>query len=322
MKPSAESPSTDCHIGALRFEGWKLLLRALPPHSLRMPREQPPTGPSDNAPTIGDPVARAQEVASFREICFESDGVRLFAVELGRGSPVVFIHGGLADHRAALRHVGALAATHRLIMPDLRGSGRSHFAGELSWDRLADDLAELLSHLGIERAVVGGVSMGSAVAVRFALRHPRRLRGLVLMSPLYPGDDRPLAEAASGAMRVMAEAGERAVRDGMDALRPLFEALPSSVRDGALKMIQSFDPMSVAATTRFLATGAQPLSTARELEAISVPVMVLPGTDPQHPAEVGGLYVRYLRQPLVVEQTAPNMAEQVAAFCAARGATA
>jgi pimeloyl-ACP methyl ester carboxylesterase len=280
-----------------------------------MPREQPPTEPSDNRAKIGDPVARAQGDATGREIWFESDGVRLFAVERGQGSPVVFLHGGLADHRAALRHVGGLAATHRLIMPDLRGSGRSHFAGELSWDRLADDLDRLLSCLGIERAVVGGVSMGSAVAVRFALRHPERLSALVLMSPLYPGEDRPLADAASSAMRVMAEAGERAVQDGIDALRPLFEALPLSVREGALEMIQSFDPMSVAATTRFLATGVQPFRAARELEAIAVPVMVLPGTDPQHPAGVGELCLRHLRHAVAADQTAPNMLEQVAAFC-------
>jgi len=306
----------DCHIGALRFEGCKLLPHALAPHSRRMAREQPPTGPSDNAAKISEPIAHRQEDASGREIWFESGGVRLFAVEHGRGSPVVFLHGGLADHRAALRHLGALAATHRLITPDLRGAGRSHFAGELSWDRWADDVAELLSHLGVERAVVGGVSMGSAVAVRFALRHPERLSALVLMSPLYPGDERPLAEAASGAMRVMAEAGERAVQEGMDALRPLFDALPPSLREGALKMLQSFDPVSVAATTRFLATGVQPLRTARELAAIAVPVMVLPGIDPQHPADVGALYVRHLRHPVVAEQTAPNLLERVAAFCA------
>jgi hypothetical protein len=46
-----------------------------------------------------------------------------------------------------------------------------------------------------------------------------------------------------------------------------------------------------------------------------VSVMVLPGIDQQHPREVGALYVRHLRHPLVVEQTAPNKLAQVAAFC-------
>lgn len=280
-----------------------------------MPTQRPPAEHPDNASKIRDVVPRPQDAALAREIWFESDGVRLFAVEMGQGPPVVFVHGGLADHRAALFRLAPLAATHRLITPDLRGSGRSRDAGELCWDRLADDLAELLSFLDIERAVVGGVSMGSAVALRFALRHPRRLNALVLMSPVYPGEDRPLAAASSAAMRVVAEAGERTARSGVDALRPLFEALPAPVRDVALEMAQSFDPMSVAATTRFLATGAQPMSTARDLATIDVPVMVLPGIDPQHPAEIGELYVQHLRHPVLVEQTAANMLERVAAFC-------
>lgn len=280
-----------------------------------MTTTRPPAEHPENAASISDSVPRPQDAAIPREIWLESEDARLFAVEVGQGAPVVFIHGGLADHRAALFRLSPLASTHRLIAPDLRASGRSHYGGELSWDRLADDVATLLSHLGIDSAVVGGVSMGSAVAVRFALRHPRRLKALVLMSPVYAGDDRPLAEASERAMRVMAEAGQRALEEGMTALRPLFEGLPLPVREVALEMMQGFDPKSVAATTRFLASRAQPLRTLRELQAIDVPVMVLPGTDPQHPAQVGELYVRHLRHPTVVEQTDANMIERIATFC-------
>lgn len=157
--------------------------------------------------------------------------------------------------------------------------------------------------------------MGSAVAVRFALRHPRLLKSLILMSPLYAGDDIPLAEASESAMRVMAEAGQRALEAGVSALRPLFEGLPLAVREVALEMMHGFDPRSVATTTRFLASRAQPLSTLRALEAVDVPVMVLPGVDPQHPAQIGELYVRHLRHPVLVEQTDPNLIERIASFC-------
>jgi len=250
-----------------------------------------------------------------QEIWFESEGTRLFALELGHGTPVVFVHGGLADHRAALFRVKALSSTQRLVCPDLRGSGRSVHAGPLSWDRLADDLAALLDHLAIERAVVGGTSMGSAVALRFALRHPQRLRGLILMSPLYPGADRPLADAATSAMRVMSEAGQRALEHGLESLSPLFENLPQPVRDVALEMMRGFDPASVAATTRFLARGEQPLGSARELASIDVPTLLIPGIDPQHPAEVASLYARHLRQPLLVLATDPELSQKLAEFC-------
>jgi pimeloyl-ACP methyl ester carboxylesterase len=250
-----------------------------------------------------------------KEIWFESDGARLFALELGHGDPVVFLHGGLADHRAALFRVEPLSQTHRLVCPDLRASGRSIHAGSLSWERLADDIAALLEHLGLERAVVGGTSMGSAVALRFALRHPRQLRGLILMSPLYPGADRALAAAATLAMRTLGEAGERVLAQGVEALRPLFSNLPAPMRDVALEMMLGFDAGSVAATTRFLARNEQPLGSVRELESIDVPVLVLPGVDPQHPAEIAALYTQHLRHPSVVEQTDPNMLGKLSRFC-------
>ncbi|HRC08592.1 MAG TPA: alpha/beta hydrolase [Miltoncostaeales bacterium] len=253
--------------------------------------------------------------AARRDIWFESDGARLFALDIGHGHPVVFLHGGLADHRAALLRVAPLANTHRLLTPDLRGSGRSVHAGPLSWDRLADDLARLLGHLGVEHAVVGGTSMGSAVALRFALRHPQMLRGMILMSPLYPGADRPLAAAVTSAMRAMADAGEQALEHGVEALRPLFDSLPPPIRDVAIEMMLAFDAGSVAATTRFLARNEQPMESVRELEAIDVPVMVLPGIDPQHPAEIAALYAQHLRHPVVVAQNAPDTLEKVTQFC-------
>ncbi len=60
-----------------------------------------------------------------REIWFESGGVRLFAVEEGEGPEIVMLHGGMADHRAALPLIVPLGARHRVITPDLRSSGRS-----------------------------------------------------------------------------------------------------------------------------------------------------------------------------------------------------
>ena len=136
------------------------------------------------------------------------------------------------------------------------------------------------------------------------------------MSPVYPGADRSLPEAAQTAMQAMATAGERTLEQGVEALRPLFETLPSPVRDVAIEMMLDFDPLSVAATTRFLATCEQPIASASELETITVPVMVLPGADHQHPAETANLYVQHLRHPVVVEQTAPDLMDKLVRFCA------
>jgi hypothetical protein len=115
-------------------------------------------------------------------------------------------------------------------------------------------------------------------------------------------------------MRMLGGAGERVLSEGVEALRPLFEALPSPVREVALEMMRSFDAGSVAATTRFLAAGEQPLASVRELESLGVPVMIVPGTDPQHPAEVAELYARHVRVPVRVAAEA-DLEGSVAKFC-------
>jgi len=228
------------------------------------------------------------------EVWFERAGTRLLAVVSGDGPPLVVLHGGLADHRAARYALAALPAGWRLITPDLRGSGRSHDPGPLTWDALADDVAALLDHLGLARAVVGGTSFGSGVAVRVALRHPARVAGLVLLRPVFPGADRPLAPAAAAAMAAMGALGRRAVAEGVAVFRPLFARLPDAVRAVALAMLDGFDPASVAATTALLASGTQPLASAADLAAVGVPALVVPGDDAEHPAEVAALYARHL----------------------------
>ena len=227
---------------------------------------------------------------SKKEIWFENEGTRLFAVERGEGEAVVFLHGGLADHEASEYRLGALGSTHRLITPDVRGAGRSVYDGAMSWDLLADDVVALLDRLAIERAIVGGVSAGSGIALRFALRHPGRTRALLLVAPTFAGSERGHNDAQRVAKARMREAGERALVEGIDAIVPLYAALPTAIRELATAMARRFDPASVAATTRFLASGVQPFDRVDELARLSMPVLVIPGTDPEHPREVAELY--------------------------------
>lgn len=253
--------------------------------------------------------------AAQREIWFESDGARLYAVALGSGHPLVLLHGGLGDHRAALLRLGSLAASYRILAPDLRGSGRSVHAGALSWDQLADDVCALLEHLEIEQAVIGGMSAGSAVALRFALRHPQRALGLILMAPVYAGQDRGLTEEQLAAFRAMEEAGQRALEQGVEALRPLYEQLPPPIRERAIEMMLGFDAASVAATTRFLASGVQPMGAAQDLAAIDAAALLVPGTDAEHPAEVCDLYARHLRHHVVADPESSDLVERIDGFC-------
>lgn len=257
-------------------------------------------------------------MTSQTEIWFESHGTRLHAIEMGdkHGDPVVFLHGGLADHRAALLNASPLTAAYRVILPDLRGSGRSVYREELSWQALADDLLALLDHLGIESAAVGGSSMGSAVALRFALSHPERVLGLLLVSAVYPGSDRGLSQAQEAAMRAIGESGQTALEHGLDALIPLYGRLPEPIRERAVAMLRDFDAASLAATTRLLASNVQPFETITELAQISVPTLVVPGTDAEHPAEVAELYAQHLPHARLA-QPGPELAAALTSFCEA-----
>ena len=251
---------------------------------------------------------------SVREHWFERDGVRLFAALRGQGDPIVLLHGGLADHHACYLYAAPLTAQHRVITPDLRGAGRSHFAGALTWDALADDIAALVRQLGLPRVVIGGSSFGAAAAVRFALRHPELVSALLVLAPAYGGAELGLVPAQQAAMQAMEAVGRRAPAEGTQVLFPLFEALPPDIRERARALVATFDPASVAATTAFMASGAQPFERGVELHAIAAPALVVPGNDPTHPREVADVFATHLPACVVQDAELPTYAPVIEAF--------
>jgi 3-oxoadipate enol-lactonase len=100
----------------------------------------------------------------------------------GDGPPVILSHGFLMDREMFAPQVEALSPEFRVITWDERGFGETEFDGEpfTYWDSARDCLA-LLDHLGIHRAVLGGMSQGGFLSMRAALLAPERVRGLVLI---------------------------------------------------------------------------------------------------------------------------------------------
>jgi pimeloyl-ACP methyl ester carboxylesterase len=242
----------------------------------------------------------------------EVSGCPLFVFEKGSGPPVVFLHGGLADHRVALPLVSQLDG-FRVVTPDLRGSGRSRFGGEITFELLSDDILAVCERLGLSQPIVGGVSSGSGIALHFALRYPRHSSGLMLIHPIYGGGSgfdsmqRALLEKTNAA-------AQRTLVEGMDALRPLYEALPAPIAARAWAMAREFDPSSVAATSSFLVSGGQPFKNAKELADVRVPPRVGPGVDALLPAELGYEYGEWI--PNVTVTATPTPATAMAEFCA------
>jgi aminoacrylate hydrolase len=123
------------------------------------------------------------------------NGFDMYYRERGLGPPLVLAHGlmGSIDMMDALgENPESLSRRFRLINYDARGHGRSGYTTDpagYSWYALAEDLLALLGHLGIERAHVGGGSMGAGTSLVFALDHPEMVERLVLVAPPPLGED-------------------------------------------------------------------------------------------------------------------------------------
>jgi 3-oxoadipate enol-lactonase len=149
--------------------------------------------------------------------------VELYYEEHGSGDPLLCIMGFATDSTGWLLQVPAFAERHRTIVFDNRGVGRSAKPpGAYTIHEMADDAAALLDHLRIDRAHVLGLSMGGMIAQELALRHPERVRKLVLAAT-YPEPDAATEENRKVIFTQMGgsitEAGE--MRIDFTAMNPL-----------------------------------------------------------------------------------------------------
>ena len=119
------------------------------------------------------------------------NGVTLAYSDRGKGLPLVLIHGFPLCRKMWRPQADVLAkAGCRVISPDLRGFGESGLSsGTASMDIYADDIVALMDHLGIDKAVVGGMSMGGYVLLNLLDRYPDRIAAPVFIVTKAGGDD-------------------------------------------------------------------------------------------------------------------------------------
>ncbi|MGW5556338.1 alpha/beta fold hydrolase [Micromonospora sp. NPDC003944] len=115
------------------------------------------------------------------------NGASIAYDEAGSGSPVVLLHAGIADRRMWRGQVSALAARHRVIVPDLRGYGDSELPPAPFTHH--EDVVGLLDALGLPRTALVGCSFGGAVAIDTALAHPDRVSALALFDTAVSGNE-------------------------------------------------------------------------------------------------------------------------------------
>jgi pimeloyl-ACP methyl ester carboxylesterase len=127
-----------------------------------------------------------------QHIYFEDSG--------GGAAPVIFSHGFLMDHEMFVPQVQELSDEFRCITWDERGFGQTVASGPFTYYDSAADCLALLRHLGIEEAVLAGMSQGGFLSLRAALTEPPRVKALVLIDT-QAGVENPEARGGYDAMR-------------------------------------------------------------------------------------------------------------------------
>jgi pimeloyl-ACP methyl ester carboxylesterase len=217
-----------------------------------------------------------------------SSGARLSYVEHGSGVPIVFLHPTPLNH-AYWQPLAQRLSGVRAIVPDLRAHGASELgdglpvgsfalvpdAPVLTMAQYADDILALLDHLGIEKAVFAGCSIGGYILLELWRRIPQKIKGMAFIcSKPQPDTAQGQAKRAENIAKVRAE-GVSGLFDGMAI--SLLGATARSKQPEMVPIVRAWmtlTPQAIVAVQAGLATRPDSLPT---VSTITVPVLAIAG---------------------------------------------
>ena len=229
-------------------------------------------------------------------------GHRIGYDEYGEGErPLVLIHGLLMNRRMFERLGPALARRgNRVICVDLLGHGRSDQPDDLrlySMPLFGEQIVAVLDHLGLERAVVGGTSLGANVGLELAVRHPDRVEGLFIEMPVL---DNALAAVAAIFSPILL--GLRVGRPAIELSSRLASLVPRTnhLLDIGLDWARRRPGPSIAVLEGLLLGETAPPREQRQ--QIEQPALIVGHPrDPLHPFSDSGMLIEELRGARLVE---------------------
>jgi pimeloyl-ACP methyl ester carboxylesterase len=190
----------------------------------------------------------------------EVNGINLYYEIHGSGRPMVLLHGGLGSGEMFGPTLPALAADHQVVVVDLQGHGRTaDIDRPIDITLMADDIAALIDHLRLEKPDLVGYSLGGGVAFWTAVKHPGKVRRLVMASANIRRDAIP-ADMLAQQAQVNASAAE-ALRE-----TPMYE-LYQRVAPRPEDFGQLLDKIGTAMSRDF--------DFSEELRTIRVPTMIV-----------------------------------------------
>jgi pimeloyl-ACP methyl ester carboxylesterase len=261
---------------------------------------------------------------------FDSAGIHIRYIEVGRGEPVVLIHGYASDAEAQWAWTGilqALAGQYRVIALDARGhggSGKPHDPAQYG-PEMGYDILRLLDHLGFSRAHIIGYSMGAHIVAQLVTTHPERFLTATLGGA--PGRFSWSPEDQDRVEREAAEMEQGQLRSQILRLWPSGEPLPSEERIRELSAVQlaGQDPRALAAVRR--SNPAQVVAIP-QMAAVTVPTLGVVGTADPYLGQFTELRAAMPQLELVTIEDAshgsapgrPEFVEAILAFLRARAA--
>ncbi len=213
-----------------------------------------------------------------------------------QGATVIGLHGGPGVDGTRLRHwLAPLADAGQLVVPDLRGHGRSDRGDPADWNLItwADDVHDMCSVLGLDRPVLLGMSFGGFVAQYYAASYPDDICGLILISTAarYPGDEAVLArarrvggeKAAAALQQLICRPGSDTTAEDQRLLQRLYQRRPDPEAE-AMERLTIRTP-EVAQT--WVPHARQNMDLRAALGAVRCPTLVLVGElDPFNPPDL------------------------------------
>jgi pimeloyl-ACP methyl ester carboxylesterase len=196
------------------------------------------------------------------------DGVRIHYEDNGHGDPVLITHGYASSTRAWDGQAKTLGKTHRIVTWDMRGHADTDSPedpAQYSEKATVEDMAAILDHLGIEKAVISGLSLGGYMSLAFYLAYPERVRALMLFDT-GPGYNNPKGregwnETSERRAKRFEEMGLDAVGRGAE-VRISVHRSAEGLAKAARGMLAQFDDRVI-----------------KSLEHVKVPTLVLVGAN-------------------------------------------
>ncbi len=210
------------------------------------------------------------------------NGIKMAFDDHGKGPAVILIHGFPFNRKMWASQIAALAGNgFRVIAPDLRGFGDSK-TGEAGFSIrvFADDIARLMHHLGIGRAVMVGMSIGGEVALDLLKRYPRKVVATSILAPVMPPADAEEQIRYLNFAELVREGHRQTAIDGL--CQWIFPGQQSAEKLARVKEVRELmDTVGLETLARGLAFWAEQKKWVERGEFNNIPALILTGGQDQ-----------------------------------------